>query len=159
MLSPLGCVLLFVALWTIAHQAPLSMRFSRQEHWSALPFPLPGDLLIQGSNRHLLSLLHWQVGSPPLCHLGSPRGDESRARGAARVTLQAMQRAGRGGRKAGRAGSCLGAGEPGEQPGPPFPKPQPGRRLVGATSDSILPAPKVLRFSPRGRPPAAHQPL
>ena len=30
--------------WTIAHQAPPSMEFSRQEHWSGLPFPSPGDL-------------------------------------------------------------------------------------------------------------------
>ena len=30
--------------WTIAHQAPLSMGFSRQEYWSVLPFPSPGDL-------------------------------------------------------------------------------------------------------------------
>ena len=30
--------------WTVAHQAPLSMEFSRQEHWSGLPFPPPGDL-------------------------------------------------------------------------------------------------------------------
>ena len=30
--------------WTIAHQAPLSMGFSRQEYWSGLPFPSPGDL-------------------------------------------------------------------------------------------------------------------
>ena len=148
---------LFATPWTVAHQAPLSIEFSRQD--TGVGNLRQGIFPTQGSNRHLLSLLHWQVGSPPLCHLGSPRGDESRARGAARVTLQAMQRAGRGGRKAGRAGSCLGAGEPGEQPGPPFPKPQPGRRLVGATSDSIRPAPKVLRFSPRGRPPAAHQPL
>ena len=34
----------FVTLWTVAHQAPLSMRFHRQEHWSGLPFPTPGDL-------------------------------------------------------------------------------------------------------------------
>ena len=32
------------ALWTVAHQAPLSMEFSRQECWSGLPFPFPGDL-------------------------------------------------------------------------------------------------------------------
>ena len=44
MLSCLGCVLLFVTLWTVAHQAPLSMKFSRQEHWSGLPLPPPGDL-------------------------------------------------------------------------------------------------------------------
>ena len=30
--------------WTVAHQSPLSMGFSRQEHWSGLPFPSPGDL-------------------------------------------------------------------------------------------------------------------
>ena len=29
--------------WTVAHQAPLSMGFSRQEYWSELPFPSPGD--------------------------------------------------------------------------------------------------------------------
>ena len=30
--------------WTVARQAPLSMGFSRQEHWGGLPFPSPGDL-------------------------------------------------------------------------------------------------------------------
>ena len=30
--------------WTVAYQAPLSMGFSRQEYWSGLPFPSPGDL-------------------------------------------------------------------------------------------------------------------
>ena len=35
---------LFVTLWTIARQAPLSMAFSRQEYWSWLPCPPPGDL-------------------------------------------------------------------------------------------------------------------
>ena len=34
--------------WTVACQAPLSMGFSRQEYWSGLPFPSPGDLLIPG---------------------------------------------------------------------------------------------------------------
>ena len=37
-------VLLFVTLWTVAHQAPPSMGFSKQEYWSGLPFPSPGDL-------------------------------------------------------------------------------------------------------------------
>ena len=37
-------VQLFVTLWTVALQAPLSMGFSRQEHWSGLSCPLPGDL-------------------------------------------------------------------------------------------------------------------
>jgi len=36
--------LLFVTPWAIAHQAPLSMEFSRQEYWSGLPCPPPGDL-------------------------------------------------------------------------------------------------------------------
>ena len=35
---------LFVTLWTVAHQAPLSKGFSRQEYWSGFPFPSPGDL-------------------------------------------------------------------------------------------------------------------
>ena len=34
----------FVTPWTVAHQVPLSMEFSRQEYWSGLPFPSPGDL-------------------------------------------------------------------------------------------------------------------
>ena len=33
-----------VTPWTVAHQAPLSMGFPRQEHWSGFPFPSPGDL-------------------------------------------------------------------------------------------------------------------
>ena len=40
----LSRVQLFVNQWTVARQAPLSMRFSRQEYWSGLPFPPPGDL-------------------------------------------------------------------------------------------------------------------
>ena len=40
----LSHVQLFVSPYTIAHQAPLSMGFSRQEYWSGLPFPPPGDL-------------------------------------------------------------------------------------------------------------------
>ena len=34
----------FATPWTVAHQAPLPMEFSRQEYWSGLPFPFPGDL-------------------------------------------------------------------------------------------------------------------
>ena len=40
----LSCVRLFATPWTVAHQAPLSIGFSRQECWSGLPFPSPGDL-------------------------------------------------------------------------------------------------------------------
>ena len=57
--------------WTVALQAPLSMGFSRQEYWSGLPCPLPGDLPDpEGWNRHLLCLLHWQADSLPLSRLG-----------------------------------------------------------------------------------------
>ena len=49
---------LFGAPWTIACQTSLSMGFPRQEYWSGLPFPPPGDLLTQGSNP---SLLYWQA--------------------------------------------------------------------------------------------------
>ena len=44
MLSHFSCVQVFATLWTVAHQASLSMGFSRQEYWSGLPFPPPGDL-------------------------------------------------------------------------------------------------------------------
>ena len=40
----LSHVRLFATLWTVAHQAPLSMGFSRQEYWSALLSPSPGDI-------------------------------------------------------------------------------------------------------------------
>ena len=44
MLSCFNHVWLFVTLWTVAHQAALSIGFSRQEYWSGLPFLSPGDL-------------------------------------------------------------------------------------------------------------------
>ena len=43
-LSHFSRVWLFVVLWTIAHQGSLSVGFSRQDYWSRLPFPSPGDL-------------------------------------------------------------------------------------------------------------------
>ena len=43
-LSRFSHIQLFVTLWTAACQAPLSMGFSRQEYWSELPCPSPGDL-------------------------------------------------------------------------------------------------------------------
>ena len=39
-----SCVQLFATPWTVAYQASLSMGFSRQEYWSGVPFPSPGDL-------------------------------------------------------------------------------------------------------------------
>ena len=56
--------------WTVAHQAPLSMGFSRQEYRSRFSFPSQGIFPIQGLNTHLL---HWQVDSLPLSHQGSPK--------------------------------------------------------------------------------------
>ena len=44
MLSHFSRARLFATPWTAAHQAPLSMGFFRQEHWSGLPCPPPGDL-------------------------------------------------------------------------------------------------------------------
>ena len=49
-LSHFSCVRLFATLWTVAHQAPLSMGFSRQEYWSELPCPFQGIFPNQGSN-------------------------------------------------------------------------------------------------------------
>ena len=62
-----------VTPWTAAHQAPQSLGFSRQEHWSGLSFPSPGDLPNQGikpSDLHLLQFLHWQAGKNTVvgCH-------------------------------------------------------------------------------------------
>ena len=56
----------------VACQTPLFKGFSRQEHWSVLPCPPPGDLPTQGSNQHLLCLLQWQVCSLPLAPPGKP---------------------------------------------------------------------------------------
>ena len=58
--------------WTVAGQAPLSMEFSRQAHWSGLPFPTPGDLPKLRMELMSLVSLHWQGDSLPLLHLGSP---------------------------------------------------------------------------------------
>ena len=50
MLSSFSCVPLFVTLRTVARQTPLSMGFSKQEYWSGLPCPPPGDLSDLGVN-------------------------------------------------------------------------------------------------------------
>ena len=71
----LSCVRLFVTPWTVAHQAPLSVGFPRQEHWSGMSFLSPGDLPNPGIKpTSLVSpalagrfFYHW-------CHLGSPLG-------------------------------------------------------------------------------------
>ena len=69
MLSRFSHVQLFATLWTVAHQAPLSMGFSRQEYWSGLPFPPPGDPPDPGIEPTPPAL---QVDSLLLSHQGSP---------------------------------------------------------------------------------------
>ena len=64
-LSP---VRLFATLWIIAQQAPLSMGFSQQEYWSGLHFLLQRIFPLQGLNRCLFCLQHWQANSLPLYH-------------------------------------------------------------------------------------------
>ena len=59
-------------LWTVGHQAPLSMGFSRQEYWSGCHTLLQGIFPTQGLNSRLLHHLHWRVGSLPLAPLGKP---------------------------------------------------------------------------------------
>ena len=59
-------------LWTIACQASLSMGFSRQEYWSRLPCPPPGDLLNWGTESVSPATPGLQADSLPLSHQGSP---------------------------------------------------------------------------------------
>ena len=51
--------------WTVAHQAPLSMEFPKQEYWSGLPFPSPGNLPNPGIEPESPT---WQADSLPLSH-------------------------------------------------------------------------------------------
>ena len=61
-------VRLFATTWTVTHQALLSVGFPRQEYWSGLPFPSPGDLPNLGIKP---VTQHWQADSLPLSHQGS----------------------------------------------------------------------------------------
>ena len=62
-----SCAQFFETPWTVACQAPLSIEFSRQEYWSGLPFPTPGDLPHPGIEPGAL-----EADSLPLSHQGSP---------------------------------------------------------------------------------------
>ena len=70
-------VKLFATLWTVAHQAPLSIGFPRQEYWSGLPFPSPGNLPNPGiepmspaspafTGRFFTTRATWEVPSLPV---------------------------------------------------------------------------------------------
>ena len=61
-----------MTLWTVAHQAAMSLGFSKQEYWNGLLCPPPGDLPNPGIELPSLSLLQWEADSSPLVPLGSP---------------------------------------------------------------------------------------
>ena len=61
----LSCVRLFATPWTVAYQASPSMGFSRQEYWSGLPFPSPGDLPDPGIKPGSLTLEADSLTSEP----------------------------------------------------------------------------------------------
>ena len=76
MLSHFSCVQLFLPLWTVACQVPLSMGFSRQEYWSGLPCPPAGDLPNPGTEpatpvsptltgRFFTTSTTWETPQPP----------------------------------------------------------------------------------------------
>ena len=71
----LSCVLRFVTSWTVANhgEIPLSLEFSRQEYWSELPFPPPGNLPDWGIEPTSLAFLHWQAVLYQLSHWASPK--------------------------------------------------------------------------------------
>ena len=62
-----------MTLWTVACQTLLYIGLPWQEYWTGLPPPSPGDLPDTGLEHMspVLCLLHWQVGSFPLSHLGN----------------------------------------------------------------------------------------
>ena len=79
----LSHVQFFATPSTVAHQDPLSMRFSRQEYWSGLLLPFPGDLPDPGSNPSLLSfscigrwiLYHWATWEVQIVLYCNPKND------------------------------------------------------------------------------------
>ena len=68
----LNHIRLFATPGTVACQAPLSMNWSRQEYWSGLPFPPPGDLLDPGTEPMSPASAALQADSLLLYQLGSP---------------------------------------------------------------------------------------
>ena len=66
-LVPQSCLILLQPPWTVAHQAPLPMGFSKQESWSGLPFLPSGDVSNPG-----IKFMSPALDSLTLTHLGSP---------------------------------------------------------------------------------------
>ena len=69
---PLSHIQLLVTPWTVALQAPLSLEFSRQEYWSGLPFPSPGDLPEPRIKPAFLMFTSLQEDSSPTEPSGKP---------------------------------------------------------------------------------------
>ena len=91
MLNRFSHVRLFATPWTVAYQAPLSMGFSRQEYWSGLPCPSPGDLPNLTTELASPAALALQVDSLPLSQWGGPTGS-SRGSFASQGTLVSVWR-------------------------------------------------------------------
>ena len=72
----LSCVRLFATSWTVAHQPPPSMGFSRQEYWSGLPFPSLGDLPNPGTELKSLALQADALPSEPTGKSGPTLGGQ-----------------------------------------------------------------------------------
>ena len=73
MLSHFSHIQLFVTLWIVARQVPLSMGFSRQEYWSGLPCPPPGELPDPRIKPVSPVAPALQADSLPQSHQGSPK--------------------------------------------------------------------------------------
>ena len=71
-LNRFRCIWLFVTLWTIAHQAPLSMGSPGMNTKEACHALLQWIFPTQGSNQSLLCLMHWHAGSLPIVPAGKP---------------------------------------------------------------------------------------
>ena len=73
----LNCVRLFATPWTVAYWAPLSMGFSRQEHWSGLPFPSPAKTIerekVKSLNCVRLLVTPWTAAHQALPSIGFSR--------------------------------------------------------------------------------------
>ena len=74
-MKSLSCVRLFVTLWTVAYQAPLSMGLLRQEDWSELPFASPGDIPDPGTEPGFPAL---QADALPSEPPGKPRRESGK---------------------------------------------------------------------------------
>ena len=96
LLSHFSRVQLCATLWTVAHQAPLSMGFSRQEHWSGAPCPPPGDLPHSGTEPAPPTPPTLQAGSSSLGPPGKPPEHVSLAlfEGRGRRSIQCRHRDG-----------------------------------------------------------------